>query len=97
MFCKCGSILQIPDTEFCVCKNCSRKVKADFPEVVFEKVYLSKEVESHNEVAAPKIEQNCPKCNSKEMHYNTIQTRSADEGQTVFYSCTCGYKMKVDS
>lgn len=33
------------------------------------------------------INEDCPKCDSKKMYYMTMQMRSADEGQTVFYEC----------
>jgi DNA-directed RNA polymerase I subunit RPA12 len=33
------------------------------------------------------VERKCPKCGNDEMTYTTQQTRSADEGQTVFYTC----------
>ena len=29
----------------------------------------------------------CPNCGNEQMSYTTQQTRSADEGQTVFYTC----------
>ncbi|BAM79261.1 DNA-directed RNA polymerase I subunit [Cyanidioschyzon merolae strain 10D] len=29
----------------------------------------------------------CPKCNSQELYYETVQMRSADEGQTILYEC----------
>ena len=39
----------------------------------------------------PEVERICPKCNHNKATYCTRQTRSADEGQTVFYKCTkCG-------
>lgn len=38
-----------------------------------------------------KINMPCKKCDSKQMYYYTMQTRSADEGQTIFYECVkCG-------
>ncbi|KAJ1560626.1 DNA-directed RNA polymerase I core subunit rpa12, partial [Cladochytrium tenue] len=44
------------------------------------------------------IEEKCPKCEAPEMTFHTAQLRSADEGQTVFYSCVkCGYKFSVNS
>ncbi|KAJ3203182.1 DNA-directed RNA polymerase I core subunit rpa12 [Dinochytrium kinnereticum] len=37
------------------------------------------------------IKEKCPKCEAPEMVFHTAQLRSADEGQTVFYSCVkCG-------
>lgn len=44
------------------------------------------------------IDEDCPKCDSKQMYYMTRQMRSADEGQTVFYECIkCGYKFSVNT
>ncbi|KAL2918473.1 DNA-directed RNA polymerase I core subunit rpa12 [Polyrhizophydium stewartii] len=44
------------------------------------------------------IKEKCPKCDAPEMVFHTAQLRSADEGQTVFYSCVkCGYKYSVNS
>ena len=38
------------------------------------------------------VQKECPKCGCKKMTYATRQTRSADEGQTVFYTCPkCRY------
>ena len=38
------------------------------------------------------VDRRCPKCGHEGMVYTTWQTRSADEGQTVFYTClSCGY------
>ena len=39
------------------------------------------------------IKEKCPQCGNEEMNYHTLQLRSADEGATVFYTCTsCGYE-----
>ncbi|XP_061704930.1 DNA-directed RNA polymerase I subunit RPA12 [Cydia pomonella] len=46
----------------------------------------------------PVVERKCPKCGNDRMSYATLQLRSADEGQTVFYTCTsCKYKETENS
>lgn len=42
-----------------------------------------------------RIKEECPECKSEYLYYYTMQMRSADEGQTVFYECDCGYKTKM--
>ncbi|KAI9222221.1 DNA-directed RNA polymerase I kDa polypeptide [Blastocladiella britannica] len=47
---------------------------------------------------AATINEKCPKCGNPEMTFHTMQLRSADEGQTVFYSCKkCGHKFSLNS
>lgn len=44
------------------------------------------------------IKEKCPKCGNDEMQYHTLQLRSADEGATVFYTCTsCGYRFRTNN
>ncbi|GMM46228.1 DNA-directed RNA polymerase I core subunit [Pichia kluyveri] len=44
------------------------------------------------------IKEKCPQCGNDEMQYHTLQLRSADEGATVFYTCTkCGYKFRTNN
>lgn len=44
------------------------------------------------------IKEKCPKCGNEEMQYHTLQLRSADEGATVFYTCTaCNYKFRTNN
>lgn len=39
----------------------------------------------------PQVEERCPNCGFHQMEFYTMQLRSADEGQTVFYECKeCG-------
>lgn len=44
------------------------------------------------------VNEECPKCKNPSMEYYTMQLRSADEGQTVFYECTkCSHKFSVNT
>lgn len=58
-----------------------------------------KRIEQQNEeIEGPVVERKCPKCGNNKMSYATLQLRSADEGQTVFYTCTqCSFKETENS
>ncbi len=44
------------------------------------------------------VNEECPKCKNPQMEYYTMQLRSADEGQTVFYQCPkCHHKYSVNT
>ena len=44
------------------------------------------------------INERCPKCDADTLSFHTMQTRSADEGASVFYTChRCGYKDKLNT
>ena len=44
------------------------------------------------------VAENCPECNHGLAEFYTMQLRSADEGQTVFYKCLkCAHKWSVNN
>eukprot|EP00732_Lithocolla_globosa_P008140 Lithocolla_globosa_v1_NODE_11251_length_523_cov_1.532051.p1 type:complete len:115 gc:universal NODE_11251_length_523_cov_1.532051:381-37(-) len=44
------------------------------------------------------VDQVCPECNAPKMAFHTMQLRSSDEGQTVFFTCVeCGHKFSQNS
>ncbi|KAM0729285.1 DNA-directed RNA polymerase I subunit RPA12 [Formica fusca] len=44
--------------------------------------------DSDDDADGPIVERPCPQCKNDKMSYATLQLRSADEGQTIFYTCT---------
>ena len=54
--------------------------------------------EIEDEADGPIVERNCPKCGYGRMSYAALQLRSADEGQTVFFTCLkCKHKESENS
>ncbi|XP_046603886.1 DNA-directed RNA polymerase I subunit RPA12 [Neodiprion virginianus] len=54
--------------------------------------------DDEDEAEGPVVERRCPQCQNDKMSYATLQLRSADEGQTVFYTCTkCRFKETENS
>lgn len=44
------------------------------------------------------VDEPCPKCKNPVLEYYTMQLRSADEGQTVFYECRkCGFRYSTNN
>ncbi|XP_053720006.1 DNA-directed RNA polymerase I subunit RPA12 [Synchiropus splendidus] len=109
-FCpECGSVLPLPGVQNTVCcPRCSFKIPvADFAgqetrsTIVFNPVEQSTvavDDAEDAELKGPVIERRCSRCNKEGMIYHTRQMRSADEGQTVFFTCIhCRYQEKEDS
>lgn len=56
----------------------------------------SKHKDEEEDADGPVVERKCPQCQNNKMSYATLQLRSADEGQTVFYTCTkCKYVLLI--
>ncbi|KAF6033487.1 ZNRD1 [Bugula neritina] len=95
-FCKlCGSVLPLPtaDKRTVECRKCSSVVDiAEFHgitttrTIIFNKVQETASTGKH-QTDGPSIDRECSKCGHPTMTYKTQQTRSADEGQTVFFTC----------
>lgn len=101
MFCECGTLISLPPlvSQPVICRRCKRTVTNIPNKIHISSKYYSQvnnlEVEK---VTGAKIKMECPNCQAKEMAYSTVQLRSADEGQTVFYHCeSCEYKITVNS
>ncbi|XP_058025110.1 DNA-directed RNA polymerase I subunit RPA12 isoform X3 [Ahaetulla prasina] len=65
--------------------------------ITFNKIDSSSlTAEEGKEVKGPLIDRKCPQCGHEGMAYHTRQMRSADEGQTVFYTCIqCSRRKKT--
>lgn len=98
IYCKCGNILEQDHSTKVKCFFCNFEHQDCVikPLVITKKYYRQESKEIEKEEGA-KINYKCNKCGNNEMTYHTLQTRSADEGQTIFYACKCGYKEKVYS
>ncbi|CAH0392689.1 unnamed protein product [Bemisia tabaci] len=69
-----------------------------FNERDLKKSKKKKKKQKNSEPDGPLVERKCPKCDNDKMSYATLQLRSADEGQTVFYTCTrCKFKETENS
>ncbi len=106
----CGALLPpLPAVGDVRCLACKYEVPADsFAEketsytVVFNKRDDRRrarvKAEDGDEPEGPTVERRCPKCGHEEMSYAALQLRSADEGQTVFFTCLkCKYKESENS
>lgn len=74
----------------------TRSHPSAFPSALLQKRQLVHTDSSHQDRDRAKeatIQETCPQCGNDEMHFYTMQMRSADEGSTVFYTCPkCNYK-----
>ncbi|KAK9884416.1 hypothetical protein WA026_007261 [Henosepilachna vigintioctopunctata] len=105
----CGSILPpITDNGSLSCYSCPAIIPIkEFEDVIakytvhFNAKSTEQDIKNTKEMSnadGPIVDRKCPKCGNEKMSYATLQLRSADEGQTVFYTCTkCKFKERENS
>ncbi|KAJ7317233.1 hypothetical protein JRQ81_003395 [Phrynocephalus forsythii] len=107
-FCsECGTVLPLPGVQNkVICPCCSFFIDVrDFEKRVihtsipFNRIdATSLTMDEGKGVKGPLVDRKCPQCGHEGMAYHTRQMRSADEGQTVFYTCIqCNFQEKEDS
>ncbi|KAM9838425.1 DNA-directed RNA polymerase I subunit RPA12 [Aulostomus maculatus] len=109
-FCpECGNVLPlpgVPDTVRCprcsfgipVAEFSSREIRSTVVFNPLELALLALEADGASELKGPVVDRRCSRCGKEGMVYHTRQMRSADEGQTVFFTCVhCRYQEKEDS
>ncbi|KAM8840168.1 DNA-directed RNA polymerase I subunit RPA12 isoform 1-T2 [Spinachia spinachia] len=109
-FCsQCGNVLPLPGIQDVVrCPRCSfcipgtefsgREIRSTVVLNPEKQSSVALKDEEDAELKGPVIDRRCPRCNKEGMVYHTRQMRSADEGQTVFFTCIhCRYQEKEDS
>ncbi|GJQ68884.1 hypothetical protein Trydic_g6079 [Trypoxylus dichotomus] len=112
-FCSdCGSILPLlRERGNVTCYTCAKEYPIDVfgnkrvhytinfnSQEAFANNIDTKNSKENKEDDGPVVERRCPKCGNSQMSYATLQLRSADEGQTVFYTCTkCSFKETENS
>lgn len=107
----CGTVLPLPEfsdlSHNVECPLCHQTVGAEkfdgistFTRVIFnERETISGRKQGKQiDADGPIVERVCPKCGHDKQTFTTLQTRSADEGQTIFYTCMkCGGKENENS
>ena len=102
LFCiECNNILDLPNTEdLIICHVCGKTYAAlsfenkkttytsSFYSSNRPKIVAKNNVNEADDVnQGATINEKCPRCNHNELTFHTMQLRSADEGQTIFYQC----------
>ena len=105
----CGALLPaLPAEGNVFCVACKHEVPIEnFAEIVTQYTvafnkrenFTKKKKAGGDDVPdGPVVERRCPKCGHEEMSYAALQLRSADEGQTVFFTCLkCKFKESENS
>ncbi|XP_027359379.1 DNA-directed RNA polymerase I subunit RPA12-like isoform X2 [Abrus precatorius] len=100
----CGTMLTVPSPKFAECPLCKTRQNIDDirdREISYTisaediRRELGIEIIEEQKVQLSKVNKKCEKCGHDEATFYTRQMRSADEGQTTFYTCTrCGHQFQ---
>lgn len=104
----CGALLPpLPETGNSVtCRACQFQApissfvgrETSYTVVFNKRENATKRRGDDEEEEGPTVERKCPKCGHEKMSYAALQLRSADEGQTVFFTCLkCKFKESENS
>jgi len=88
-FCpKCGALL-LPDANKKMKCGCGYSSKQNKTIVIKEKIENNSKIELVDKQiqVLPKTNMDCPKCENEQAYYWTVQTRSGDEAETMFFRC----------
>lgn len=98
----CGTILPLPTlSDYLTCRLCKKQIEiTKWSGKTIVNTYIIntlREDETHKskhsaglkaeDFLGALVDRKCSKCGHEGMTYSTRQTRSADEGQTVFFAC----------
>ena len=97
-FCpKCGTIL-VKKTKHFSCPKCRYVSREKIKLIASEKIENKNKINVLKKDASnvwPKVKETCPKCGNDEAYTHTVQMRSGDEGETIFFRCTkCSYQWR---
>lgn len=113
-FCpQCGSLLVLPEANPITCDTCGFQTRfeelegleavtvgktRDVPEWLQASEAHGSAKETSQRRHRATVDEPCPKCNHPQLEFYTMQMRSADEGQTVFYECpNCGHNFSQNN
>ena len=95
---KCGAPSSWGDAPDAAFERTTKSRAREDPDWVVRWTRRREERASHGMETLPTAHETCPKCGENEAWTREQQTRSADEGSTVFYTCkACRHRWKQNN